>query len=567
MNFDAIAPSTPQTLPRKTVRPIGVYALHGIAFAGDELLAIDATGGLLVSIDLETENTTVLAPLQSAEFVGVTGLAISEDRLWFTREEHVYFCQNAVKDGQILDLKPEHFVSLPYSANGVAVLKSTVYVTCQRAGYIFVFNRETGKEITRFYAPGIGVENIAVRDEELWVSDATEQTIYCLERGTGEIKFSVLTPFESPSGLAFYKNAQTGEEVLYVAYASEELYIRDDPNSEEPYQLTRREQTFVHPLSFYYNEHERYALSNGYLIEMSYVEELAPLDEVEIENLEWRIALPSNTHRQKVRQLWPVGMPFTEEIQAGERVAVFKFDPMQVNERRIFGWKALLEVRGIKYQLTPRDVEKVPALTPAFRDQYLIDNDQLAMDTEIVRRAAREAIGTETNVLRQLLRIRNYVYDCLAYGIRPHIDTPDIVLDRGIGSCGEYVGVLLALARLNGIACRTVGRYKCPAFADRKNTPLEPDFNHVWLEFYIPGFGWVPMESNPDDIQERGPYPLRFFMGLAWYHVEIGKGIRFQSLKSHGQPLNKEEVSVGTLAINHVRFKILEELPARSDGV
>ncbi|MGB8690806.1 MAG: transglutaminase, partial [Microcoleus sp.] len=73
---------------------------------------------------------------------------------------------------------------------------------------------------------------------------------------------------------------------------------------------------------------------------------------------------------------------------------------------------------------------------------------------------------------------------------------------------------------------------------------------------------WVPMESNPDDIQERGPYPLRFFMGLAWYHVEIGKGVRFQSLTSGGVPLKKDEVSVGTLAINHVRFTILSELPA-----
>jgi len=133
-----------------------------------------------------------------------------------------------------------------------------------------------------------------------------------------------------------------------------------------------------------------------------------------------------------------------------------------------------------------------------------------------------------------------------------------------MGSCGEYVGLLLALARLNGIACRTVGHYKCPAFADRKGVPLEPDFNHVWLEFYIPGFGWIPMESNPDDLYEGGPYPLRFFMGLAWYHVEIGKGIRFEEIKNKGVSINKEnnkeKISIGNLAINHIRFTILEEL-------
>ncbi|NES74041.1 MAG: transglutaminase family protein, partial [Okeania sp. SIO2D1] len=179
---------------------------------------------------------------------------------------------------------------------------------------------------------------------------------------------------------------------------------------------------------------------------------------------------------------------------------------------------------------------------------------------EIVIQAAKDAVLQEKNILRQLLNIRNYVYDQLSYGVTAKIDTPDIVLERGVGSCGEYVGLLLALARLNNIGCRTVGRYKCPAFADRKGVPLEPEFNHVWLEFYLPGFGWVPMESNPDDLQEGGPYPLRFFMGLAWYHVEIGKGIKFETLKNKGIPVNKEKVSIGNLAINHVRFTILEEL-------
>ena len=184
------------------------------------------------------------------------------------------------------------------------------------------------------------------------------------------------------------------------------------------------------------------------------------------------------------------------------------------------------------------------------------------MNTAVVQAAAKEAIRNETNFLRKLLGIRNYVYDQLSYSLTSKIENPDVVLQRGIGSCGEYVGVLLALARLNGIACRTIGRYKCPQFADRRGVPLEPEYNHVWLEFYIPGFGWVPMESNPDDIQEGGPYPLRFFMGLAWYHIEIGKGIRFQRLTSQGVDVDREKVSLGSLAINHVRFTILDELPA-----
>lgn len=538
----------------RTIRPICAAALQGIAFWGDKLIAIDATGGYVLQIDPLTDNTKILNPSPELDFVGATGLAVSGETLWLTWEDRVYFCQ---LNG---DLTPQLFITLPYTADGIAVKDSTIYVTCKRAGYILVYGRETAREITRLYAPGVGVENITVRDEELWVSDADEQTVYCLDRATGEIQFSVLTPFECPTGLAFHTDPQTGQDFLYVAYASEEPYIRDNPNADPNYELQYRDRTFIHPLYFSYNPERRCALSNGYLIEMSYVEELAPLDEVELKEVEWRIALPSETDRQKVRSVEHVGIPFTEEIQDGQRVAVFKFDTLKPGERHLFGWKALLEVWSIKYRLTPRDVEKLPELSPDFQNRYLVDNDDLAMDTEIIRQAAGEAIGRETNLLRRIYNIRNYVYDKLSYGIKPHIDTPDVALDRGVGSCGEYLGVLLALGRLNGIACRTVGRYKCPPHADQRGIPLEPDFNHVWMEFYVPGFGWLPMESNPDDIVEGGPYPTRFFMGLCWYHMELGKGISFETLRSEGQPVNKENASIGQLAINHVRFRILEEL-------
>ena len=552
---DSASSIPPKTRPFATIRPIAASALQGIAFWGDTIIAIDSTSGYLLQIDPNSENTTILNSLRESDFADATGLALSEETLWLTLQNSVYFCQ---LNG---DLTLQHFVSLPYTADGVAVRQSTVYVTCKKAGYIFVYNRDTGREITRLPAPGVGVENITVRDEELWVSDADEQTVFCLDRATGKIQFSVLTPFEKPTGLAFHTDPQTGQDTLYVAYASEEPYIRDNPNADPNYELQYRDRTFIHPLHFRYYPDRRYALSNGYLIEMSYVEELAPLEDVELKDVEWRIALPSETDRQKIRNLEFVGRPFTEEVQDGQRVAVFKFDRLKPGERHIFGWKALLEVWSIKYRLTPRDVEKLSELPADFESRYLVDNDDLAMDTDIIRQAASEAIGRETNLLRKIYNIRNYVYDKLSYGIKPHIDTPDVALERGVGSCGEYLGILLALGRLNGIACRTVGRYKCPPHSDKLGVPLEPDFNHVWLEFYVPGVGWLPMESNPDDIVEGGPYPTRFFMGLAWYHMELGKGISFENIRSQGEPVSKENTSLGELAINHVRFKILEELP------
>ncbi|MDF5723194.1 MAG: transglutaminase domain-containing protein [Rhizonema sp. PD37] len=541
-----------QMFGQKTIRPFSAAILCGIAFVQDTLLAIDTSKGHLLQIDPDSENTKIINPHQVTEFLNVTGLAIWEDNLWVTRGNSVYVCK-------LNSLGLEHFVTLPYTADGIAIWESTIYISCQKLGSILIFDRNTRKQITKFYAPGVGVENLAVSEETLWVCDRTEQTVYCIDRATGEVQFSVLTPFDSPSGIAVRKNA--GKETIYVAYASEEAYLRDNPNANPNYELAYRERTFIHPLDYHYNPDKRCALSNGYLLEMSYLEEISPLEEIYLPEVEWRIALPSETERQKVRHVEPVGLPFTEEVIDGQHVAVFKFDALTPGERHIFGWKAILEVRGVKYRLTPQDVQDIPEVSPELQARYLVDNDDLSMDTVIVRRAAREAIGTETNLLRKMYSIRNYVYDKLSYGIKPHIDTPDIVLERGVGSCGEYVGVLLALCRLNGILCRTVGRYKCPPHAERQRVPLQPDYNHVWLEFYLPGFGWLPMESNPDDIGNGGPYPTRFFMGLCWYHIEIGKGISFETLTTKGERLTKEDLSIGELAINHIRFTILEELP------
>lgn len=540
-----------RTSQLSTIRPIGVYALSGLATDGKRLFSIDKVRGYLISVDPHTNNTVILNPhqLEDKEWMEAVGLSLWQDSFWFAREEEVFWCNST-------SLEPNLFAQLPYPASGVAVWETTVYVSCQKSGYIHLFDRITGDSIGKFPQPGVGEETLAANEDGLWVCDQTEQTVYCLDRTTGKIQLSTLTPYSSPTGITFYQPAAEEAPICYIVYADEEPYIRDNPNAEVTHELTFRDRTFIHPLYLHTNQSEHYTLSNGYLVEMSYVEELVPLEAVTLNNVEWRMALPANTLRQRVRHVEPIGHPFTIEEQNGQQVAVFQFAQIQPFQGGLFGWKAIIEMYSLKYYLTPDDIDGEQPL-PDELQRYLIDDDELDMEKGAIQQAAREGAGTETNGLRKMLKIRNYVYDRLAYGIQPTIDTPDVALARGTGSCGEYVGVLLALARLNGIACRTIGRYKCPPHPDYRYLPLEPDFNHVWLEFYIPGIGWLPMESNVDDVIERGPYPQRFFMGLAWYHMEIGKEIPFAKMRADDKP---EDFSMRDLAINHIRFRILDEL-------
>jgi transglutaminase-like putative cysteine protease len=555
--FELFFMSKPEyLLPPATIRPIGVYALSGLTVDGGELLAVDAIRGYLVAVNPQTNNTKILNPHQVADWIGVNGLTRWEETFWFAKGSEVFYC-DALEKGIPLQC----FTQLPYPVAGVAVSATKVYASCQKSGYIHVFDRSTQEQVDRIPQPGVGTETLTLFAAKLWVCDRAEQTVYCLDPISGAIEFTALTPFSSPTGIAFYSASLDQPPICYVAYADEEPYIRDNPNASFPYQLTFRDRTFIHPLHIYHQPQDHYTLSNGYLVELSYVEELLALEAVTLNQVEWRIALPSNTLRQRIRQIEPIGHEFTIEEQEGQQVAVFKFDQLQPHQGGLLGWKAIVEMYSLKYSLEPADIEAGLAL-PAEFQRYLLDDDDLAMDTAIIQQAAKEAVGTETNVLRQMLKIRNYVYDRLSYSIQPRIDPPNVALARGTGSCGEYVGLLLALARLNGIACRTIGRYKCPPHPERQYLPLEPDFNHVWLEFYVPGVGWLPMESNVDDTIERGPYPQRFFMGLSWYHTEIGKGISFEKMIAKDKP---KHISMGDLAINHIRFRILEELIPETD--
>ena len=551
---------TSSDLP-STVRPIGLYAISGLSVVDCRLMALESVRGYLAQVDPNTDNTTILNGLHASEWVGASGLAVEDETIWFAKDEFVFKCDRASSQftsaPNPLQLStPVEFVQLPYTANGIAVNSSSVYVSCEKSGYIHIFDKQSGEQTGKIAQPGVGTENLTIEEDALWACDRAEQTVFCLDLETGKVRFSALTPFGSPTGIAFYPQ-EHGKSICYVSYADEEPYIRDDPNAADPLQLTLRDRTFIHPLFIHHILETNRTLSNGYLIELSYVEEMLPLEELSMSGAEWRIALPADTDRQKVRKIESIGHPFTEEIQDGQRVALFKFDHIAPYQAGLVGWKALIEMYSIKYNLAPEDVEESPPLSAEFKASYLIDDDELSMDTPIIQAAAEAAAGTETNILRKMLRIRNYVYDQLSYGIQPKIDTPDIALARGTASCGEYVGILLALARLNGIACRTIGRYKCPQFPEKKNLPLEPDFNHVWLEFFVPGVGWLPMESNVDDVIDQGPYPTRFFMGLAWYHTELGKGISFAKFKARGWP---DHLSLGDFSINHIRFTILEEL-------
>lgn len=531
------------------IRPFCFENLKGLAaYRDNRFLILDSDKGYLATVD-DSNNTIILNPEQTDYFRYASGLDYYHHEIWYTKNKRV------LRIGDDFSSEPEVFKVLKPRLAGVVATRTEVYVV-STTNIIYVFKNTPRGEPTQllreYDSPGVGVDDITFHRGCLWCCDRDEQTIYCIDPDTGQIKYNFLVPFESPRAIAFLN------EQLYVAYSNEEATIQDDGAGETlDLVMKQKSRNFIHRLPFQYYEDEHYTLSGGYLIEASYVEEIDPVGSVRRidEPFEWWISLPNTTKRQQVKDLQPIGKDFRIREEDGQKYAVFEFKGLEFGERQIFGWKAILQVSGIKYNLTPTDVDERLNLPDEIRDRYLEDDGDLAMHKSIVKKAAREATQGATNILDRVLKIRNYVYEQLTYSMKGGIDPPDEVLERGNGSCGEYLGVLMALMRLNGIACRKAGRYKVPYYKtnpETRNVPIEPDFNHVWLEFYVPGWGWIPMESSADE-NEADRWTRRYFMGLQWYHIQMQQGSFFEDLIG-------TDYSVGDLAINQVRFRILEEL-------
>jgi transglutaminase-like putative cysteine protease len=79
--------------------------------------------------------------------------------------------------------------------------------------------------------------------------------------------------------------------------------------------------------------------------------------------------------------------------------------------------------------------------------------------------------------------IDNYRYRLLGEGLRG----AKKLVSTGIGECGDYAALFVALARAEGIPARPVVGYWAHSGIEQ---------THVWAEFFLEPFGWVPVDPT-----------------------------------------------------------------------
>jgi transglutaminase-like putative cysteine protease len=143
----------------------------------------------------------------------------------------------------------------------------------------------------------------------------------------------------------------------------------------------------------------------------------------------------------------------------------------------------------INYNINPEQVQPYDTGDTQYglytQSQYFIESDDPA-----IARTAAEIKGDETNPYRIARRYYDWVMTHMTYQKVGGLKGAQFAYENGYGECGDYSCLFIALCRAGGIPARpVVGRWA---------TSIKADW-HIWAEFYLPGYGWIPADATVED--------------------------------------------------------------------
>ena len=115
-------------------------------------------------------------------------------------------------------------------------------------------------------------------------------------------------------------------------------------------------------------------------------------------------------------------------------------------------------------------------------------------DDPIIMETAKSIAGDETNPHILALKIADFVSKNLAYVAQDKERGAVWALEHGEGDCSEFSYLFTALCRACGIPARVKA-----GVAFHSNVE-ETSFGHMWAEYFLPNYGWIPIDLTWNQI-------------------------------------------------------------------
>jgi len=189
--------------------------------------------------------------------------------------------------------------------------------------------------------------------------------------------------------------------------------------------------------------------------------------------------------------------PFIENYRG---ISLFKLDnlPTAGETRLNVSWK--VEVYAIETSIRPQSIR--PEANSPIRDAHTKSIPQLPSDDTRIKNQTAAIIGREQNPYTKAQRIYEWMLRELIFSRdeSPNLQSRDIFTALEKKQADSYTAAMLycTLLRCAGVPCLPVAG----VLVSRSQQTM----NHWWAEFWIDGFGWIPV----DPVMGAGAIPAQF---------------------------------------------------------
>jgi len=207
------------------------------------------------------------------------------------------------------------------------------------------------------------------------------------------------------------------------------------------------------------------------------------------------------------------------EDEYGNQYAQFEFHGVGPGQSVMVCLSHQVRVNELAYDLSHCTGE-VP-------DFFLEPETYVECDNEEIQALADAMSQDQTTPCHTLEVLYDYVREHITYNSYEAGDRGAIwALEHGTGDCTEFADALLALSRAAGVPARFL---EGVTYREGGSSDLS-QIKHDWLEAYLPGHGWVPLDPT------WGRFPHRrdtYFARISPDHIVVTVGRNLSTLDGY----------------------------------